>query len=146
LALIGEVAANLRRPPKKINTTTEKVPARSGNSRRAEIPATRSRNPMSNITTLAEGQLTAVGTITIELVEADETSAVVIIRWPHKPCIIHPRRFPAAADNAARIIAAAAVCCGQSSGAPAVIAAAFACSTMLKRMGRFGPRLAPGAV
>jgi hypothetical protein len=35
---------------------------------------------MSNITTLAEGQLTAVGTITIELVEADETSAVVIIR------------------------------------------------------------------
>jgi hypothetical protein len=64
---------------------------------------------MSNITTLAEGQPTAVGTITIELVEADETSAVVIIRWPHKPCIIHPRRFPAAADNAARIIAAAAV-------------------------------------
>jgi hypothetical protein len=64
---------------------------------------------MSKVTTLASGQLTAVGNITIELIEADEAPGVVIIRWPEKPCVIHPRRFPAAADNAARIFAAAAV-------------------------------------
>ena len=58
---------------------------------------------MSQVTELASGQLTAVSTITIELVEATETPAVVIIRWPERPCITHPRRFPAAADNAARI-------------------------------------------
>jgi hypothetical protein len=37
--------------------------------------------PMSQITLLAGGRLTAIGTITIELVEADETPAVVIVRW-----------------------------------------------------------------
>lgn len=50
--------------------------------------------PMSQITLLAGGQLTAIGTITIELVEADETPAVVIVRWPSKPTVFHPRRFP----------------------------------------------------
>jgi hypothetical protein len=64
---------------------------------------------MSQVTELASGQLTAVDTITIELVQADETPAVVIIRWPSKPSILHPRRFPAVADAAARIFAAAVV-------------------------------------
>jgi hypothetical protein len=64
---------------------------------------------MSNITTLAIGQITAVDTITIELVEADETPAVVIIRWPTKPTVVHPRRFASAADAAARVFAAAVV-------------------------------------
>jgi hypothetical protein len=64
---------------------------------------------MSTVTTLAEGQLTAAGTITIELVEADETPAVVIVRWPAKPSVLHPRRFPGAAEIAARTFAAAAV-------------------------------------
>ena len=48
---------------------------------------------MSTITTLASGQITAVDTLIIELVEADETPAVVIIRWPDKPTVLHPRRF-----------------------------------------------------
>jgi hypothetical protein len=46
---------------------------------------------MSKITTLAAGQITAVDTITIELVEADETPAVVIIKWPAKPNIVQTR-------------------------------------------------------
>jgi hypothetical protein len=64
---------------------------------------------MSKITTPAAGQITAVDTITIELVEADETPAVVIIKWPAKPSILHPHRFPATAEGAARIFANAAV-------------------------------------
>ena len=49
------------------------------------------RDPMSNITTLAIAQITAVDTITVELIEADETPAVVIVRWPAKPTVLHPR-------------------------------------------------------
>ena len=64
---------------------------------------------MSKVTSLASGQITAVDTLTIELIEADETPAVVIVRWPAKPSVLHPRRFPAAADVAARTFAAAVV-------------------------------------
>ena len=64
---------------------------------------------MSKVTTLAEGQLSATDTLTIELVEANETPAAVIIRWPVKPSVLHPRLFPAAADVAARTFAAAVV-------------------------------------
>jgi hypothetical protein len=35
---------------------------------------------MSNITILATGKINAVNTLTIELVEPDETPAVVIVR------------------------------------------------------------------
>jgi hypothetical protein len=62
---------------------------------------------MSNITTLATGHITAVDHTDIELVEGDETPAVVIIRWPDKPTILHPRRFPAGGDAAVRAFAAA---------------------------------------
>lgn len=64
---------------------------------------------MSHVTELATGQITAVDSITIELVEADETPAVVIVRWPLKPTVLHPRRFPSAAEAAARTFAAAVV-------------------------------------
>jgi hypothetical protein len=66
---------------------------------------------MSTITVLATTQLTASpqSTITVELIEIDETPAVVVLRWPSKATVFHPRRFPSAADNAARIFAAAAV-------------------------------------
>ena len=64
---------------------------------------------MSQITELASGAITAADTLTIELVEADETQAVVIIRWPAKPSVLHPYRFGTAADIAARTFAAAAV-------------------------------------
>ena len=46
---------------------------------------------MSKVTELASSQITAVDVITIELVEANETPAVVIIRWPAKPSVLHLR-------------------------------------------------------
>jgi hypothetical protein len=64
---------------------------------------------MSKVTQLAGGQLNATDTLTIELVEADETPAVVIITWPAKPSVLHPRRFPSGANTAAGIFAAAVV-------------------------------------
>jgi hypothetical protein len=64
---------------------------------------------MSKVTELASSQITAAETITVELIETDETSAVVIIRWPAKPSVIHPHRFPTVADIAARTFAAAAI-------------------------------------
>ena len=63
---------------------------------------------MSHVTELATGP-TAVDSITIELIEADETPAVVIVRWALKPTVLHPRRFPSAAEAAARTFAAAVV-------------------------------------
>ena len=56
---------------------------------------------MSKVTELATAQLSATDTLTIELIEADETPAVVIVRWPLKQSVLHPRRFPVAADSAA---------------------------------------------
>jgi hypothetical protein len=64
---------------------------------------------MSKIAELASGQITNAEILTVELVEADETPAVVIIRWPLKATVLHPRRFPPAAEAAARIFAAAVV-------------------------------------
>ena len=43
------------------------------------------------------------------LVEADETPAAVIIRWPVEPTVLHPHRFPSAADGVASIFATAVV-------------------------------------
>jgi hypothetical protein len=43
------------------------------------------------------------------LVQADETPAVIIIRWPAKPSVLHAHQFPAVADVAAHIFAAAVV-------------------------------------
>ena len=39
---------------------------------------------MSQVTVLAEGQITANDMLAVELVEANDTPAVVIIRWPAK--------------------------------------------------------------
>ena len=64
---------------------------------------------MSKITELASGQLTATDHIIIELVEADETPAVIIVRWPVKATVMHPRRFPSGANTAAAAFAAAIV-------------------------------------
>ena len=64
---------------------------------------------MTKITTPAEGQLSATESVSIELVEADETPAVVIVGWPSKPTVLHPHHFPFAADVAARTFAGAAV-------------------------------------
>jgi hypothetical protein len=56
---------------------------------------------MSKVTELASGHINAVDRLVIELIEADETPAVVIVRWPAKASVLHPRPFPAAADTAA---------------------------------------------
>ena len=48
---------------------------------------------MSKVTELASVRSPALTTITMELIEADETPAVVIIRWPAKPSVLHPRLF-----------------------------------------------------
>jgi hypothetical protein len=63
---------------------------------------------MSNLTVLATAKLSAVAAIAIELIEANETPAVVIIRWPSKPSVLHPRRFPDTAAVVARLFAEAA--------------------------------------
>jgi hypothetical protein len=62
---------------------------------------------MSKITELATGQITTVDSVTVELVEAHETPAVVIIRWPLKPTVLHPRRFPDTAATIAQLFARA---------------------------------------
>jgi hypothetical protein len=64
---------------------------------------------MSKVIELASGQINAVDTLVIELVEANETPAVVIVRWPSKASVLHPLRFPATAEIAARTFAAAVV-------------------------------------
>jgi hypothetical protein len=63
---------------------------------------------MSKVTPLASSQINAADTLAIELVEADGTPAVVIIRWPVKATILHPRRFPETAAGIARLFAEAA--------------------------------------
>lgn len=68
---------------------------------------------MSKITELASGLVSATDHLVVELVEADETPAVVIIRWPAKPTILHPRRFPSGADTAACVFASAVVTLAQ---------------------------------
>jgi hypothetical protein len=62
---------------------------------------------MSQITQLASGAITATDIITVELVEADETPAAVIVRWPTKPTVLHPRRFPDTAATIAQLFARA---------------------------------------
>jgi hypothetical protein len=61
------------------------------------------------VTELASGQISSTESITVELIEADETPTAVIIRWPAKPTVLHPRRFGSAADVATRTFAAATV-------------------------------------
>ena len=62
---------------------------------------------MSKVTTLADGQITGAASILIELVEAEETPAVVIIRWPARPTVCHLRRFPDVAAAIVRLFATA---------------------------------------
>ena len=63
---------------------------------------------MSKVTELATGQLNGHDTVTVELVQADETPAVVIIRRPNKPTVLHPQRFPDTAAVVTRLFAEAA--------------------------------------
>ena len=49
---------------------------------------------MSQVTELASAQLTATDQLVIELIEAAETPAAVIIRWPEKPTVSIPDASP----------------------------------------------------
>jgi hypothetical protein len=57
-------------------------------------PAVEERDPLSKVTELASSQITATEAITVELIEADETPAVVIVRWPIKPPCCIRTGFP----------------------------------------------------
>ena len=62
----------------------------------ASMPQGGTVSQSSPITPLASGQINQSGdSITIELVEADETPAAIIVKWPLKASIVHPHRFPA---------------------------------------------------
>lgn len=65
---------------------------------------------MSDVTQLATAQLnhSPHNTITVELIEADDTPAVVIASWPEKATVPHPQRFPDVAAVVARLFATAA--------------------------------------
>ena len=65
---------------------------------------------MSKITELASSTINGTDSITIELVEADETPTVVILRWPLKPT-----RVPSAALPRHRSPDRTAVCGGSDS-------------------------------
>jgi hypothetical protein len=62
---------------------------------------------MLKVTTLAEGRINLSDQLIIKLVEADETPAVILIRWPLKATVIHPRRFPDTAAGIVRLFAEA---------------------------------------
>lgn len=62
---------------------------------------------MSKVTDLASSSINGHDTITVELIEADETPAVLIIRWPSKTSVIHPHRFPDTAVTLTRLFAEA---------------------------------------
>jgi hypothetical protein len=63
---------------------------------------------VSKITELASGHINPSDNLTIELVEAHETPAVVIVRWPAEASVFHPSRFASGANKVAHIFAAAA--------------------------------------
>jgi hypothetical protein len=63
---------------------------------------------MSKVTDLASTRIKGHDTITVELIEADKTPAVVIIRWPNKVTVTHPHSFPNTAAVVARLFAEAA--------------------------------------
>jgi hypothetical protein len=62
------------------------------------------RDPVSKVTELASGQINGHDTITVELIEADETP---LAKQADGGCI--PVLFPTAADAGVRTLAAAAV-------------------------------------
>ena len=62
---------------------------------------------MSKTTILASGHITPTDTLLVELREPDEFSASVWIIWPQAPSVVDPRRFGAAANTVARLMATA---------------------------------------
>jgi hypothetical protein len=103
---IGAVVADVK-PVGLVGPPHRSAPAREVSAHRG-LDGSESAVSPSSITPLASSQITATDTITIELVEADETPAVIILRWPAKPTVCRPRRFPDTAATLARLFADAA--------------------------------------
>ena len=61
---------------------------------------------MPNVT-LASGQITLADQLSIELVRAKETPAVILLRWPAAPSVTDARRFAAVAAAITAILAEA---------------------------------------
>ena len=68
---------------------------------------------MSKATTLASGAITGADQIVVELVQAADTPAVVLVRWPDQPTVRPPSRFDATAAAVMRVLAAARVSLAQ---------------------------------
>jgi hypothetical protein len=64
---------------------------------------------MSQVTELGSVRLNASDSVTIELVEAEETPAVVVVRWPVKASVINVRQFGAVATAITTAFAGATV-------------------------------------
>ena len=62
--------------------------------------------PMPNVV-LASGQITAADQLSIELVQAVETPAVILLRWPAAPSVTDARRFAAVTRAVTGILAEA---------------------------------------
>ena len=62
---------------------------------------------MSKVTALATAQLSAADSITIEMIEANETPAMVRVTWPVQASVFRPDRFPVAAAIAVRVFSEA---------------------------------------
>lgn len=56
---------------------------------------------------LATGQITTADRLSVELVEAVETPAVILLRWPAAPSVTDVRRFAAVAAAVTAILAEA---------------------------------------
>ena len=62
---------------------------------------------MSNVTQLATGQINASDRLSVELVQATETPAAILIRWPSAPSVTDPHKFSAVANAVVAILAEA---------------------------------------
>ena len=58
---------------------------------------------------LATGQINASDQLVIELVQASDTPAMVLVRWPEQPTISPPSRFNATAAAVMKVMANAVV-------------------------------------
>jgi hypothetical protein len=66
-------------------------------------------HPMSKTTELASVQLSTVDMLVIELVENDERTAAVIIRWPVRPGVFNAKQFGPVATQVTTAFAGATV-------------------------------------
>ena len=78
-------------------------------------------SPSSPVTVLASASINTTNAIVVGGVEADETPSVVILRWPLKATVLHPRRFPDTAAMHARIFARSRDNISQHQGEPAAV-------------------------